>query len=77
MLCDFQYRFNLPFDTGFYGDLVSSVQQVGDQVDVSSDETRQHVLRVDIREVNGGMKMWELLFQLLQQVAGLGFMLMG
>ncbi|RMU50847.1 hypothetical protein ALP29_200956 [Pseudomonas syringae pv. avii] len=77
VLGNFQHRFYLPFDPGFHRNLVSNVQQVGHQINVSGYETSQHFSRIDIRQVDGGVKMGQLLFQLLQQVAGPGLMLMG
>lgn len=60
MLGDFQHRLYLPFDPGLQRDLMGGVQQIGDQIDIGRDETRQYVFRVDFRQMNGGMKMWEL-----------------
>lgn len=74
---NFQYRFDLRFDSGLAGNRVGGLQQFRNLVDVGADEARQSTSGVLLRQLDRGMQVGQLQLETLFQLAGLAFVLMG
>ena len=77
LLGDFQDRLDLRFDTGLASDFIGRVEQVWHLVDIGADETCHHHITVDFRQLDGGVKVWQLSGQVLGEQARFSLMDLG
>ena len=72
-----QHRLDLRFDTRLAGDFVGRVQQVRHLSDVGTDKPGHDRIFVELRQMNGCVKVWQRVFQLASEQACIGLMLLG
>ena len=77
MFSDFQYRFDLAFNPGLTGHVIGGVEQIRNQIDVSGHKTGHDHVAITVSQGDGRMQVRHLFFQLADELASAGFVLMG